>query len=119
MSGNSALDRRSERLVLLLVLLFLILCGKSEDMARAQSVPATPDSSDQSARGSNQTQLKELLDEFAKTRVTGTSFGNTLVRRYLENVELAKDATLKLNLRSSMRLLAISRSTHRSTASIT
>jgi hypothetical protein len=67
----------------------------------------------------NNPQLKELLDEFAKTRVTGTSFGNTLVRRYLENVELAKDATLKLNLRSSMRLLAISRSTHRSTASIT
>ncbi|MGA9243910.1 MAG: transporter substrate-binding domain-containing protein [Silvibacterium sp.] len=41
----------------MLVLLFLILCGKSEDLARAQSVPATPDSSDQSARGSNQTAL--------------------------------------------------------------
>jgi membrane-bound lytic murein transglycosylase MltF len=37
--------------------------------------------------------LTEMLDEFIKTRQMGTSFGNTLVRRYLENTSWAKDAT--------------------------
>jgi membrane-bound lytic murein transglycosylase MltF len=40
-------------------------------------------------------QLKELLDEFLKTRQMGTSFGNTLVRRYLANTSWVKDATSK------------------------
>ena len=41
----------------------------------------------------NNPQLKELLDEFIKTRAVGTSFGNTLVRRYLQNDQWIKDAT--------------------------
>ena len=37
--------------------------------------------------------LKELLDEFVKDRQSGTSFGNTLIRRYLENAKWMQDAS--------------------------
>ena len=33
----------------------------------------------------NNPKLKELVDEFVKTHAAGTSFGNTLMRRYLES----------------------------------
>ena len=38
-------------------------------------------------------QLKQLLDECIKDRQIGTSFGNTLLRRYLQNTEWVKNAT--------------------------
>jgi len=38
-------------------------------------------------------QLQQLLDEFIKNRRIGTSFGNTLLRRYLQNTEWVKNAT--------------------------
>lgn len=38
-------------------------------------------------------QLKELLDEFIKGHELGTSFGNTLLRRYLQNTKWVQDAT--------------------------
>ncbi len=38
-------------------------------------------------------ELRELLDEFTKGRETGTSFGNTLLRRYLESTKWIKDAS--------------------------
>jgi len=38
-------------------------------------------------------QLREVLDEFVKGHALGTSFGNTLVRRYLQNTKWVKDAT--------------------------
>ena len=38
-------------------------------------------------------QLRQMLDEFIKRRSLGTSFGNTLLRRYLRNTEWVKDAT--------------------------
>lgn len=38
-------------------------------------------------------QLKELLDGFITPRAVGTSFGNTLVRRYLQNTKWIKDST--------------------------
>jgi len=34
-----------------------------------------------------------VLDEFVKGRGQGTSFGNTLIRRYLQNTEWLRDAT--------------------------
>jgi membrane-bound lytic murein transglycosylase MltF len=37
--------------------------------------------------------LKQLVDEFVKTRAAGTSFGNTLMRRYLENNQWIKNPT--------------------------
>ena len=47
----------------------------------------------------NNPQLKALLDEFIKTRAVGTSFGNTLVRRYLQKGEFVKDATSEAELK--------------------
>ena len=38
-------------------------------------------------------QLRQLLDEFVKGHAVGTSFGNILVRRYMQNTEWVKDAT--------------------------
>ncbi len=38
-------------------------------------------------------QLNRLLDEFIRGHEIGTSFGNTLLRRYLQNTKWAKDAT--------------------------
>jgi len=38
-------------------------------------------------------QLRQLLDEFVKDHAMGTSFGNTLVRRYLQNTHWVQDAT--------------------------
>jgi membrane-bound lytic murein transglycosylase MltF len=37
--------------------------------------------------------LKKLLDEFIEGRASGTSFGNTLLRRYLQNTKWVKDST--------------------------
>ena len=38
-------------------------------------------------------ELMALLDEFVKTRAVGTSFGNTLLRRYTQNTSWVKDST--------------------------
>ena len=41
----------------------------------------------------NNPELKQLLDEFLLSHAVGTSFGNTLVRRYLQNTKFVKDNT--------------------------
>ena len=41
----------------------------------------------------NNPKLKQLVDEFVKTRAVGTSFGNTLVRRYLGSNQWVKNPT--------------------------
>ena len=38
-------------------------------------------------------QLKQILDEFIPTHAVGTSFGNTLVRRYLQNTKWVTNST--------------------------
>jgi len=38
-------------------------------------------------------QFKRLLDEFLASHAVGTSFGNTLLRRYLQNTKWVKDST--------------------------
>jgi membrane-bound lytic murein transglycosylase MltF len=40
-------------------------------------------------------QLRRLLNDFVKDRAIGTSFGNTVVRRYLKNTMWVQDATSK------------------------
>ena len=47
----------------------------------------------------NNPQLKELVDEFVKTRAVGTSFGNTLVRRYLQNNQWVKNPTSEAEIK--------------------
>jgi hypothetical protein len=41
----------------------------------------------------NNPQLKQLVDEFVSSHAVGTSYGNTLVRRYLQNTKWVKDST--------------------------
>jgi membrane-bound lytic murein transglycosylase MltF len=41
----------------------------------------------------NNPQLKQLVDEFVSSHAVGTSFGSTLVRRYLQNTKWVKDST--------------------------
>src|SRR5271157_2345832 len=41
----------------------------------------------------NNPQLKQLVDEFVSSHAIGTSFGNTLVRRYLQNTKWVKNST--------------------------
>lgn len=46
----------------------------------------------------NNPQLKQLVDEFAQTHAVGTSFGNTLLRRYLQNTKWIKNSTSEAEL---------------------
>ena len=41
----------------------------------------------------NNPQLKALVDEFVSSHAVGTSFGNTLLRRYLQNTKWIKNST--------------------------
>ncbi|MBS0580076.1 MAG: transporter substrate-binding domain-containing protein [Proteobacteria bacterium] len=43
-------------------------------------------------------QLKQALDDFLKDHGVGSSFGNTLLRRYLQNTKYVKDSTSKAEL---------------------
>ena len=46
----------------------------------------------------NNLKLKEVVDEFVKTHMAGTSFGNTLMRRYLQNTKWITNPTTKAQL---------------------
>jgi membrane-bound lytic murein transglycosylase MltF len=46
----------------------------------------------------NNPELKTVVDEFAKTHMAGTSFGNTLMRRYLQNTKWVTNPTTKAQL---------------------
>ena len=47
----------------------------------------------------NNPQLKQLVDEFVKTHAVGTSFGNTLWRRYLQSNQWVKNPTTAAELK--------------------
>jgi ABC-type amino acid transport substrate-binding protein len=63
--------------------------------------------------------LKQLLDEFADTRVAGTSFGNILLRRYLQNTKWVKNSTSEEEMKKFQADLELSRNTLGSTTLIT
>jgi membrane-bound lytic murein transglycosylase MltF len=46
----------------------------------------------------NNPQLKQIIDEFLETHAQGTSFGNTLLRRYLQNTKWIKNSTSSAEL---------------------
>ena len=52
-------------------------------------------------------QLKQLLDEFITPRAVGTSFGNTLLRRYLQNTKWVTNSTSPEELKKFEALSAI------------
>ena len=51
----------------------------------------------------NNPQLKQLVDEFVKTHAMGTSFGNTLWRRYLQSDQWVKNPTTAAELKKFER----------------
>jgi membrane-bound lytic murein transglycosylase MltF len=46
----------------------------------------------------NNPKLKAVVDEFTKSHMAGTSFGNTLMRRYLQNTKWVTNPTTKAQL---------------------
>jgi membrane-bound lytic murein transglycosylase MltF len=54
----------------------------------------------------NNPQFKQLLDEFIAPRGLGTSFGNTLLRRYLQNTKWVKNSTSPEELKKFEELRA-------------
>jgi len=55
----------------------------------------------------NNPQLKQLLDEFITPRAVGTSFGNTLLRRYLLNAKWIKNSTSSEEMKKFGSLSAV------------
>ena len=55
----------------------------------------------------NNPDLKQLLDEFIAPRALGTSFGNTLLRRYLENIKWVQGATSEQEIKKFRTLSAL------------
>jgi membrane-bound lytic murein transglycosylase MltF len=55
----------------------------------------------------NNPQFKQLLDEFIAPRGLGTSFGNTLLRRYLENTKWVRNSTSPEELKKFEALRAM------------
>ena len=50
--------------------------------------------------------LKQLVDEFVKTHAVGTSFGNTVVRRYLQNNHWVKNPTSETEVKKFSETIA-------------
>jgi len=57
----------------------------------------------------NNPRLKQLLDEFIAPRAVGTSFGNTLLRRYLQNTKWVRDSTSPEEMKKFQALVALFR----------
>jgi membrane-bound lytic murein transglycosylase MltF len=57
----------------------------------------------------NSPQLKRVLDDFIRARGKGTVFGNTLLKRYLQNVKYVKEATDDAELRKFEQTVALFR----------
>ena len=55
----------------------------------------------------NNPRLKRLLDEFVAPRGLGTSFGNALLRRYLQNIKWVKNSTSAEEMKKFAALRAI------------
>jgi membrane-bound lytic murein transglycosylase MltF len=51
--------------------------------------------------------LKAALDDFLKTRAAGTSFGNTLIRRYLHNADYIRNAQDPAEMRNFQKVAPI------------
>ena len=52
-------------------------------------------------------QLKQLLDEYISTHAAGTSFGNTLLRRYLQNTKWVTNSTSKKDMENFVAIVDI------------
>jgi membrane-bound lytic murein transglycosylase MltF len=70
------------------------LWSKVFDNLRPQSaVPIATNMTLAMVMRQNNPQLKQLLDQYLSTHAVGTSFGNTLMRRYLQNTKWVTNST--------------------------
>jgi membrane-bound lytic murein transglycosylase MltF len=70
------------------------LWSKVFDNLRAHyDVPVVTEGQTALVMRKNNPQLKRLLDEFVASHGVGTSFGNTILRRYLKNTKWVKNST--------------------------
>ena len=70
------------------------LWSKVFDNLRAHSdVPLVTEGQTALVMRKSNPQLKQLLDEFVASHGVGTSFGNTILRRYLKNTKWVKNST--------------------------
>jgi membrane-bound lytic murein transglycosylase MltF len=57
----------------------------------------------------NNPQLKRLIDDFVESHAPGTSFGNTLLRRYLTRTQWVKNSTSEQEMKKFQAMAAIFR----------
>ncbi len=75
------------------------LWSKVFDNLRPQSaVPIATNVDMAMAMRKDNPHFKALLDEYISTHAAGTSFGNTLIRRYLQNTKWVTDSTSKKDM---------------------
>ncbi len=55
----------------------------------------------------NNPQFKQLVDEFVATHGQGTSFGNTLIRRYLQNTKWVTNSTSRKDMEKFLQTVEI------------
>jgi membrane-bound lytic murein transglycosylase MltF len=55
----------------------------------------------------NNPQLKQLADEFVSAHGAGTSFGNTLLRRYLKNTKWVKNSTSDKEMKKFLSMVKL------------
>ncbi|HEX4772386.1 MAG TPA: transporter substrate-binding domain-containing protein [Bryobacteraceae bacterium] len=55
----------------------------------------------------NNPQLKKLVDEYLESRAAGTSFGNTLIQRYLRNTTWVKNSTSEEEMKKFQAVVAL------------
>lgn len=55
----------------------------------------------------NNPQLKQLVDQFVESHAVGTSFGNTLLRRYLQNTKWVTNSTSAEEMKKFQLLVAL------------
>jgi membrane-bound lytic murein transglycosylase MltF len=55
----------------------------------------------------NNPQLKQVVDDFVKTHAAGTSFGNTLLRRYLQDTKWVRNSTSGEEMKKYMAVVAV------------
>ena len=65
----------------------------------------------------NNPKFKELVDEFVKTHAAGTSFGNTLMRRYLESNQWITNPTNEEQIKKFNELATFSKPIRRNMVS--
>jgi len=78
-----------------------------DDLQAQSAVPIATNVDMAMVMRQNNPQLKALLDEYISTHAAGTSFGNTLIRRYLQNTKWVTNATSQKDMQKFLQTVEI------------